>query len=128
MDAAETSARSHLVCEDSEMKYRARLALGAAIIGSSAAIAAPLANADTVDDAYLHALRQGGLSWAPGSDQKMINLGHAVCTDWAGGNSLDQTVADVKNSLGLSDGGTGTLLGAATASYCPQYQSKLPSG
>jgi hypothetical protein len=117
---------STAVWEDSEMKNMAWVAgLAAAIIGSSAAVAAPVANADPTDDAYLHALTQGGLSWDAGSEQKMISVGHAVCTDWSGGNTLAQTVADVKNSLGLSDGGTGTLLGATTASYCPQYQSKL---
>jgi hypothetical protein len=117
------------VWEDPEMKNMARCAgLVAAIIGSSTIIAAPVVNADPADDAYLHALTQGGLSWDSGSDQKMISVGHAVCTDWSGGNTLAQTVADVKNSLGLSDGGTGTILGAATAAYCPQYQSKLSSG
>ena len=88
---------STAVWEDSEMKNMAWVAgLAAAIIGSSAAVAAPVANADPTDDAYLHALTQGGLSWDAGSEQKMISVGHAVCTDWSGGNTLAQTVADVK--------------------------------
>jgi Protein of unknown function (DUF732) len=109
-------------------KIALRAGLVAALIGGSAVIAAPVVNADPTDDVYLHALTSGGLSWDAGSDQKMISVGHGVCTDWSGGNTLAQTVTDVKTTLGLSDGGTGTLLGAATAAYCPQYDSKLPSG
>ena len=87
---------------------------------------APIANADATDDVYLHTLTQSGITWANGSDQTMIGLGHAVCQDWAAGGTLDQTAADVKKAVGLSDGSVGSIIGAATASYCPQYGSKIP--
>lgn len=110
------------------MKNRARLTGSvAAVLGGFCVIAAPIATADIADDAYLHALTSNGITWQNGSDSTMIAVGHAVCQDWAGGNTLDQTVTDVRKALGLSDGGTGTVIGAATAAYCPQYQSKLPT-
>jgi hypothetical protein len=55
----------------------------------------------------------------------MINVGHAVCQDWAGGDTMAQTVADVQKALGLSTNGSGTVIGAATAAYCPEFRSKL---
>ncbi|SPM32461.1 hypothetical protein MRAB57_259 [Mycobacterium rhizamassiliense] len=110
------------------MKSTARLTgTVVAALGGLCLAAAPMASADVMDDAYLHALTQGGISWDNGADSKMITVGHAVCQDWAGGNTLDQTVTDVRKALGLSDNGTGTIIGAATAAYCPQYQSKLPT-
>lgn len=110
------------------MKNTARLTGAlAAVLGGLCVAAAPMANADIMDDAYLQALTKGGISWDNGADSKMISLGHAVCQDWASGNTLDQTIVDVRKALGLSDNGTGTIIGAATAAYCPQYQSKLPT-
>jgi hypothetical protein len=88
-------------------------------------VGAPTANADPADDAYLRALTQRGLSWANGSEQTMINVGHAVCQDWAAGDTMAQTVTDVQKALGLSTNGSGTVIGAATAAYCPEYRSKL---
>lgn len=110
------------------MKNKARFTGAmAAALGGLCVAAAPMANADIMDDAYLSALTKGGISWANGSDSSMIAVGHAVCQDWAGGNTLDQTITDVRKALALSDNGTGTVIGAATAAYCPQYQSKLPT-
>jgi hypothetical protein len=99
----------------------------AAVLGGFCVLSAPIANADIADDAYLHALSKNGITWDNGADSRMIAVGHAVCQDWAGGNTLDQTVTDVRKALGLSDGGTGTIIGAATAAYCPEYQGKLPT-
>ena len=109
------------------MKNVIRLTGTVAAILGGIVIAAPIANADQTDDIYLHALTQGGISWANGSDQTMITLGHAVCTDWSEGATQEQTVADVKKALELSDSGTGYIVGAATQSYCPQYMSRTHS-
>lgn len=86
---------------------------------------APTATADAADDNFLRALTQRGLSWPAGNDQTMINVGHAVCADWAGGDTMAQTVDDVQKALGLSTNGAGTVIGAATASYCPEFRSKM---
>jgi Protein of unknown function (DUF732) len=87
--------------------------------------AAPTASADPADDAYLQTLQQHGLGWAPGADGTMINVGRAVCSDFAGGDTMSQTVQDVKKSLGVSSSGAGTIIGAAIANYCPENRSKM---
>jgi hypothetical protein len=109
------------------MKNTARLAgpIAAVVAGLIAIGAAPTASADPADDSYLQNLQQHGLSWAPGADGTMINVGHAVCQDFDGGDTLAQAVGDVKKSLGVSNGGAGTIVGAAVANYCPANRSKM---
>lgn len=97
--------------------------LGAGVFGVAVA---PLASADPADDQYLQTLQRHGIGWPSGSEGTMINVGHAVCTDWSAGDTLAQTVGDVSKTLGLSNNGSGTIIGAATAAYCPEFRSKLP--
>lgn len=109
------------------MKNAARLAgpIAAAVAVLVGIAAAPTASADPADDAYLQTLQQHGLTWANGADGTMINVGHAVCSDFAGGDTMSQTVQDVKKSLGVSNNGAGTIIGAAVANYCPENRSKM---
>jgi hypothetical protein len=109
------------------MKNTARLAspIAAVVTALIAIAAAPIAHADAADDAYLQTLQQRGLSWPDGQGQTMINVGHAVCTDFDGGDTMAQTVDDVKKALGVSNNGAGSIVGAAVANYCPQNRSKL---
>jgi hypothetical protein len=98
----------------------------AAVLSGIGVIIAPIAHADSTDDSYLKALTDKGITWPNGGDQTMIQLGHATCGDWAKGFTFEQTYADAKSTLpNLSDGSIGTLLGAATGAYCPQYSSKF---
>lgn len=109
------------------MNITARLS-GPIAVGLAAFVVvatAPTANADPADDNFLRALTQRGLSWPGCNDQTMINVGHAVCADWAGGDTMAQTVDDVQKALGVSTNGAGTVIGAATASYCPEFRSKM---
>jgi hypothetical protein len=109
------------------MKKTARLAgpIAAVVSGLLAITAASVANADPTDDAYLQRLQQVGLSWPNDQGQTMINVGHAVCQDFDGGDTMAQTVDDVKKALGVSNNGAGSIVGAAVANYCPQNRSKL---
>jgi hypothetical protein len=109
------------------MKNTARLAgpIAAVVAGFVVVAAAPTASADPADDQYLQTLQQRGLSWAPGQDGTMINVGHAVCSDFDGGDTMAQTVGDVKKSLGISNNGAGSIVGAAIAAYCPQNRTKM---
>ena len=98
----------------------------AALLGVIAAITAPIANADSADDGYLQALKEKGITWPNGSDQTMIQIGHAVCGDWTKGFTFDQTLADAKSGLPqLADASVAKIMGAATGAYCPQYQNKF---
>ncbi|BBY41275.1 hypothetical protein MMAN_54090 [Mycobacterium mantenii] len=109
------------------MKKTALLAgpVAVVVVGVVGIVAAPVATADPADDQYLQTLHLRGLSWADGADQTMINVGHAVCTDFDGGDTAAQTISDVKKSVGLSSGGANIIVGAAVAAYCPQNRSKL---
>jgi hypothetical protein len=109
------------------MKKTARLAgpLAVVVAGVVGIAIAPIASADPADDQYLQTLRTRGLGWANGADQTMINVGHAVCTDFDGGDTAAQTIGDVKKSVGLSSGGANIIVGAAVAAYCPQNRAKL---
>jgi Protein of unknown function (DUF732) len=109
------------------MKNTARLAgtvtfVVATVVGVAVA---PIASADPADDQYLHILQQHGLGWPSGQEQMMIDVGHAVCTDWAGGDTMKQLATDVQKATGLSSNGSGTIIGAATAAYCPEFRSKM---
>lgn len=97
----------------------------AAVATALAIGAAPIAHADGADDTYLRTLQQRGLSWPNGQDQMMINAGHAVCQDFDAGDTMAQTVDDVKKALGVSNMGVGSIVGAAVAAYCPQNRSKM---
>lgn len=108
------------------MKNTAWLAgrIAAVAAGLFAVAVAPIANADPADDTYLHALQQRGLSWPAGQDQMMINAGHAVCQDFDAGDTMAQTVDDVKKALGVSNTGAGSIIGTAINVYCPGNRSK----
>jgi uncharacterized protein DUF732 len=98
----------------------------AALLGGIAVITTPIASADSTDDGYLQALKDKGITWPSGSDQTVIQIGHAGCTDWSKGMTFDQTFADAKSGLPqLQDASIARIMGAATGAYCPQYSSKF---
>ncbi|OBA73942.1 hypothetical protein A5641_00285 [Mycobacterium sp. 1554424.7] len=98
----------------------------AAVLGGIAVLAAPIANADSSDDAYLQTLKDKGITWPSSGDQTMVQIGHAVCTDWSHGFTFEQTFADAKQGLPqLQDTSLAKIMGAATGVYCPQYSSKF---
>jgi hypothetical protein len=56
----------------------------------------------------------------------MVNIGHAVSTDWCHGMTFDQTFADAKQGLPqLQDASLARIMGAAMGAYRPQYSSKF---
>ena len=98
----------------------------AAALGGIAVITAPVASADSADDGYPQALKDKAITWPSGSDQTMVQIGHAVCTDWSRGMTFEQTFADAKSGLPqLQDASIARIMGAATGAYCPQYSSKF---
>jgi hypothetical protein len=109
------------------MKNMARLTgpIAVVVAGVVGVATAPIASADPADDQYLHTLQQHGLGWPSGQDQMMIDVGHAVCQDWTAGDTMAQTAKDVQKATGLSSNGSGTIIGAATAAYCPEFRSKM---
>ena len=98
----------------------------AAVLSAIAVMATPIANADSMDDAYLQTLKDKGITWPSGSDQTMVQIGHAVCGDWSKGFTFEQTLADAKSGMPqLADTSVAKIMGAATGTYCSQYSSKF---
>ncbi|BBZ45527.1 DUF732 domain-containing protein [Mycobacterium parmense] len=98
----------------------------AVILGGIALAVAPIAGADSTDDTYLQTLKDKGITWPGGSDQAMVQIGHAVCADWSKGLTFEQTLADAKSGMPqLADTSIAKIMGAATGSYCSQYSSKF---
>ncbi|AEV74313.1 Protein of unknown function (DUF732) [Mycolicibacterium rhodesiae NBB3] len=106
------------------MKHPLKLA-GSVAVGLSAValICAPLAVADNADDAFLGALSEQGVTWPGATPDNQIAAGKGVCQDWAAGASFEQEVNSLVPNLTAEN--AAFLIGAATAAYCPEYESKV---
>lgn len=106
------------------MKYSLKIA--GSVVGGLAAFAlicAPLAGADATDDAFLGALSEQGVTWPGATPDNQIAAGKGVCQDWAAGATFEQEVTSLTPNLTAED--AAFLIGAATAAYCPEYESKV---
>ena len=90
----------------------------AALGGAPAAFAAP-------EDDFLTVIAGGGITWPEDKAQQVVETGYAVCQDWANGASFEQEVADLTSVTGWSDYQAGYFIGAATGSFCPEYEYKV---
>jgi hypothetical protein len=86
-----------------------------------AGLQAPVARADSNDDAYVQTLNNDGIGHRASREQ-LIALGHAVCNDLSHGKSPVSEAMGLYNAADLSQHDAGMLVGAAIGAYCPQYQ------
>jgi hypothetical protein len=98
--------------------------VGLAAFAALAVGAAPSAVAGPEDD-FLTVISREGISWPAGKTQQVVDTGHAVCTDWKNGANLAGEVSDLQGATDWSDYQIGVFIGASTAAFCPQYQSKI---
>jgi hypothetical protein len=106
-----------------------KLRIAAPAVAALAAITlvtAPIASAGP-EESFLQVLTQNGIKWPQGKDQAVIETGKAVCSDWSNGATFSQEVSDLQGATDWSDYQVGVFIGAATAAFCPQYKSKLPT-
>lgn len=89
-----------------------------ALLGAPAALAAP-------EDDFLTVISGGGITWPEDKTQQVIETGYAVCQDWANGATFEQEVADLTSVTSWSDYQAGYFIGAATGSFCPEYEYKV---
>lgn len=102
------------------------LKITGSVVGGFAAaalICAPMAAADNADDAFLGALTEQGVTWPGATPDNQIAAGKGVCQDWAAGATFEQEVNSLVPTLAAED--AAFLIGAATAAYCPEYESKV---
>src|SRR4051812_22050896 len=97
----------------------AAAAFAAVVLGT-----APMAAAGPEDN-FLSVIAKEGITWPAGKDQQVVDTGQAVCQDWKGGATLATEVTDLQEVTDWTDYQIGVFIGAATAAFCPQYQSKL---
>ena len=104
----------------------ANIASAAIAVAAVGLIAAPIASATSpAEQKFLTVIADHGITWPQGKDQAVIDTGHAVCTDWQNGATVASELADLQGATHWSEDWAGFFIGAATASFCPQYESKL---
>lgn len=94
-------------------------------IAASALLSAPLASAGPEDN-FLNVLNDAGVTWPGATPDNMIAAGKGVCEDWSNGATLDSEIAGLSEHLDPND--AGVLIGAATAAFCPEYETKVTEG
>lgn len=99
---------------------RAKFIFSAVTAGAALAtvLAAP-AYADETDDIFISVLDQEGIPYTSASDAILVANG--VCVYMSEGNSLEDATVEVMNESGLGVEQSGFFVGAATATYCPEY-------
>jgi hypothetical protein len=95
---------------------------GAALL--TALVTAPMAAA-TPEDNFLSVLAAEGISMPSGDPANTIEVGKAVCQDWAAGATLLQETSSISDAAGITPDQAGFFIGAATGAFCPEYESKL---
>lgn len=101
------------------LKYAGSIAM---TLAAASIICAPLAAASP-EDIFVGALTDQGVSWPGSTPANMVAAGQGVCQDWASGATFEQEVDSLTDNLSVED--AAFLIGAATASFCPEYESKV---
>ncbi len=101
------------------VKVAGCLAAGMTAVGL---FGAPLAMASPEDD-FIGALDDEGVTWPGATPDNMLAAGQGVCQDWDSGATFEQELDSLAGHLGVHN--SAFLIGAATAAFCPQYESKL---
>jgi Protein of unknown function (DUF732) len=84
-----------------------------------AALAAPAARADAVDDSFLTSLKAKGINFA--SSQSAIVAGHEVCDELDLGRAPSDVANDVTKNSNLDGYHAGFFVGASIGAYCPRH-------
>ncbi|HET6735343.1 DUF732 domain-containing protein [Mycobacterium sp.] len=106
------------------MKLPMKLAVSVgAGLAAAALTCAPLAAAGPAEDVFIDALTEQGVTWPGATPANMVAAGRGVCQDWGSGASFEQEVSSLAEHLDTED--AAFLIGAATAAFCPEYESKV---
>ena len=89
-----------------------------ALLGLAGA-AIPAAQADSVDDAFLNAVKAKGINFA--SPQAAILAGHQVCDELDGGRHKADIANDLAKGGNLDGYRAGFFVGLSVAAYCPRH-------
>ncbi|BBX65592.1 hypothetical protein MSAS_47660 [Mycobacterium saskatchewanense] len=107
-------------CHARSLRSRlAGLALAVALPGV-AAVAATTAGADTIDNAFLAAVKAKGINFA--SPQAAIVAGHEVCDELDLGRQKSDVASEVMTNSNLDGYRAGFFVGASVSAFCPRYR------
>ena len=92
-------------------------------LAAAALVCAPLATAGPEEDIFIDTVTEQGVTWPGATPANMVAAGQGVCQDWASGATFEQEVDSLSEHLDIED--AAFLIGAATAAFCPEYESKV---
>jgi hypothetical protein len=100
---------------------RGKLIFSVVVAGAALAtgLAAPAYAEGQTDAIFISVLDEEGITYTSASDA--IAVANGVCGFLSEGNSLEDATLEVMNESGLGVQQSGFFVGAATASYCPEY-------
>lgn len=84
-------------------------------------------SAPTPDTAFVSTVKESVPVLADSNDQELVALGEQVCAlfdDYGFDAGFVEIVSEWKDA-GISTGEAGTIIGAATGAYCPEYSDNL---
>jgi hypothetical protein len=94
-----------------------------AAVGAATALAAPAYANDQLDQAFLQALKDKGITVK--SDAFALDLAHSTCDLLNGGGTVEEALRHIKTTTNWSDQKSVNFGGLAVYAYC---QDKLPAG
>jgi Protein of unknown function (DUF732) len=86
---------------------------------SLAAVATPTAHADSIDNAFVNAVKSKGVVFA--SEQAAIVAAHEVCDQLDLGMQKSDVASEVMTNSQLDGYHAGYFVGASVAAYCPRH-------
>ncbi|BBY83651.1 DUF732 domain-containing protein [Mycolicibacterium pulveris] len=100
--------------------------LTAGFLAAAAVVPAP-ANADPVEDAFLHAVAEAGVLM--GDPDRAVAVGHQVCPMLSEpGQNAANVAAQVADAAGMPLGPATMFTGIAISMFCPAMVSSIGSG
>ena len=85
-----------------------------------ATVATPTARADSIDSAFVNAVKSKGINFA--SEQAVIAAAHQVCDQLDQGMQKSDVASEVMTNSQLDGYHAGYFVGASVAAYCPRYR------
>ena len=74
----------------------------------------------SLDDLYVEKVRE--VAGVSGDDTTLIALGHGICALFEEGNGLLETGLNLMSENDLTMNQSGSLMGLASAAYCPNFE------
>ena len=71
-------------------------------------------------------MEDADVTWLGATPDGMIAAGKGVRTDWANGAFLESEISGLADYLDPHD--ASVLVGAAAATFCPEYEAKVTGG